>query len=146
MAAKLSLNSGLPVILRAVVATLIVVCGLSGCPDPQAQKNEALRDEIIQVHDEAMDKIGYMFTLETRLGRLQAGPAASRESIDTAVIALQEANSAMFRWMNQYQTLLVGGDISRDNEYRRRQLEMIREVGRMTNNAIGGAEQILAGD
>ena len=146
MAAKLSLNSGLYMILGSVVATLILVLGLSGCPDPQAQKNEALRDEIIQVHDEAMDKIGYMFTLETRLGRLQAGPAPSKEAIDTAVKALQEANSAMFRWMNQYQTLLVGGDISRDNEYRQQQLEMIREVGRVTNQAIGGAEQILAGD
>lgn len=146
MAAQLSLTLGLPMLLRFSAAALMVLLALTGCSDPQTEQNEVLRAEIIKVHDEAMDKIGYMFALETKLKTLQAVPAASEESIDTTVAALQEANSAMFRWMNQYQTLLVGGDISRDNDYRRQQLEMIREVGGMTDNAITSAEQILAGD
>ena len=84
----------------AIGVHLMALLALNGCSDPQAEQNEVLRAEIIKVHDEAMDKIGYMFALETKLTTLQAVPAASEESIDTTVAALQEANSAMFRWMN----------------------------------------------
>ena len=49
----------------------------------------------------------------------------------------------MFSWMNQYQTLFVDDDLSLDNEYRRKQPEMIRAVSRLTNSAITEAEQIL---
>jgi hypothetical protein len=52
----------------------------------------------------------------------------------------------MFSWMNQYQTLFVADDFSLDNEYRRRQLEMIEAVSKLTDSAISDAEQILEAD
>ena len=130
--------------LWLVAAALLLT--LWGCSDPLADENEALREEIIEVHDEAMDKIGYMFVLETRLKKVVPAPELSRESIDNSIAALQQANREMFRWMNQYQTLHVDDDLGRDNSYRRQQLEMIRAVGNMTRQAIDDAEHILAAD
>jgi len=119
---------------------------LWGCSNPLAEENDNLRKEIIEVHDQAMDKIGYMFILESRLKNMQPGPDLPQDSIDTTIEALQQANKEMFRWMNQYQTLFVNDDLSRDNSYRQQQLEMIRSVARMTNQAIADAEHILAAD
>lgn len=124
----------------------VMLLTLFGCSDPQAGKNEALRKEIIDVHDLAMDKIGYMFALEIKLKKREPQSEAARESISQRVKALQGANRAMFSWMNQYQTLAVDDDISRDNQYRLEQLDMIKEVSRLTDQAILEAEQILSGD
>lgn len=123
-----------------------VVLALGGCSDPLEEENERLRNEIIAVHDEAMDKIGHMYLLETRLKKLQPTAARENSAIAGAIEALQSANREMFSWMNQYQTLFVADDLSLDNRYREEQLEMIRTVGKMTTAAIVEAEQLLQND
>ena len=128
------------------LAMALVVLILCGCSDPLAEENEVLRKEIIEVHDEAMEKIGYMFVLETRLKKFQPTEELSQHSRDLAITALQQANREMFGWMNQYQTLFVDEDLAMDNNYRRQQLELISAVRKMTNEAITGAEQILGAD
>lgn len=129
--------------LLVVAAVILTLCG---CSDPLAEKNEALRNEIIEVHDQAMDKIGYMFVLESRLKKMVPGPKLSTNKIESSIAALKQANKEMFKWMNQYQTLFVAEDINRDNAYRQQQLEMIQVVARMTNMAIADAEHIFAAD
>ncbi len=146
MAAYLSLIAPRPLSRGCWLTAAAVLFLLWGCSDPLAEENEALRKEIIEVHDQAMDKIGYMFVLESRLKKMQSGPDLSQASIDSTIEALQQANKEMFRWMNQYQTLFVNDDLSKDNSYRQQQLEMIRAVGKMTNLAIADAEHILAAD
>ena len=85
-----------------------------------------------------------MYGLATRPKNLEPAGAQAKASIDQRIAALQEANRAMFKWMNQYQTLFVAEDLAEDNRYRREQLEKIETVGRMTGEAIGEAEQILS--
>jgi hypothetical protein len=131
--------AGLAILLVAALA------GQYGCTDPQAKKNEALRKEIIEVHDRAMDKIGVMFELEMKL-KNDPPPGLSREIIDRRVAALQQANRAMFAWMNQYQTLAVDADIEVDTRYRIKQLDLIKEVSRMTDQAIAEAGQMKPTD
>ena len=131
--------------LRLLVVTAVILT-LYGCSDPLARENEALRSEIIEVHDQTMDKIGYMFVLESRLKKMVPGPQLSRNKLDSSIVALQYANKEMFRWMNQYQTLFVADDLNRDNAYRQQQLEMIQTVSKMTTLAIADAEHILAAD
>ena len=132
--------------LHCWLATGLVALILCGCSDPLAEENEVLRKEIIEVHDEAMEKIGYMFVLETRLKKFPPTEELSQHSRDLAITALQQANREMFGWMNQYQTLFVDEDLALDNNYRRQQLELISAVRKMTNEAITGAEQILGAD
>ena len=129
-----------------MLVAVMVILSLCSCADPLATENETLRTQITEVHDEAMAKIGYMFELETRLKNLPPDPKLPVERINNSIEALQRANRDMFSWMNQYQTLFVADDLSLDNEYRRKQLEMIQAVSRLTNSAISDAEQILAAD
>ncbi len=125
--------AGLSILLAAAFACQY------GCTNPQAEKNEALREEIIEVHDRAMEKIGTMFALEMKL-KNDPPPGLSREIIDRRVAALQEANRAMFAWMNQYQTLAVADDIETDTRYRLEQLDLIKEVSRLTDQAISDGD------
>jgi len=135
------------ILLRGLFTALVfaALAVQPGCSSPQEKQNEALRKEIIEVHDRAMDKIGLMFSLEMKL-KNEAPAGAAEDLIEARIEALKEANSAMFRWMNQYQTLGVGGDIEADNRYRLDQLEQIREVGRLTDQAIEEAERMLPGN
>lgn len=128
------------------LTVVIVLLTVWGCSDPGAEENEALREKIIEVHDEAMDKIGYMFVLETRLKKLQPSSELSGDMLAGSIGALQQANKEMFGWMNQYQTLYVAEDISQDTRYRRQQLEKIEAVSKLTNDAIAAAEHILSAD
>ena len=146
MAAHLSLIAAGMSTWRRVLVVAALLLTLCGCTDPLAEENEALRKEIIEVHDQAMDKIGYMFVLETRLKKLTPGGELSRNRIDNSIKALQQANKEMFKWMNQYQTLFMADDISGDNGYRLQQLDKIGAVSHMINEAIADAEHILAVD
>ncbi len=146
MAAFLPLSAAWASIMRCWLSALLVILALCGCSDPLVKENESLRNQIIEVHDEAMAQIGYMFELETRLKKLQPGPNLQAQRLEHSIDALQQANRDMFSWMNQYQTLFVADDLNLDNKYRRQQLEMIRAVSRLTDAAITGAEQILEVD
>jgi hypothetical protein len=146
MAAFLPLSTASTSKMRCWLCAFTVILAVCGCSDPLATENEALRNQITEVHDEAMAQIGYMFELETRLKELQPGPNLPAERLARGIDALQQANRDMFSWMNQYQTLFVADDLGLDNTYRRQQLEMIRAISRVTDAAIIDAEQILEVD
>ena len=146
MAAVLPLSAARTPGVGLMLGALMVLLSLCSCTNPLATENEMLRTQITEVHDEAMAKIGYMFELETRLKNLPPDAKLPAGRIKNSIEALQRANRDMFSWMNQYQTLFVDDDLSLDNEYRRKQLEMIWAVSRLTNSAISDAEQILAAD
>jgi len=116
---------------------------IPACTDDNTIENRKLRDKIIEVHDEAMDKIGYMYELELKLGNISIADNAQKKSIDRAISALQKANKMMFDWMHQYQTLAVDPEPVKDNAYRQEQLLMITEVQRLTNESIERAEKLL---
>jgi hypothetical protein len=136
-----------PRLLRSLLCVTVfaVLAVQLGCSSPEEKRNEALREEIIEVHDRAMDKIGLMFALEMKL-KNESPAGVPEELINKRIEALKEANRAMFRWMNQYQTLSVAGDTAADSRYRIEQLEQIKEVSRLTDQAIAQAHQLLSGD
>jgi hypothetical protein len=116
---------------------------ISACTNEQSLENNQLREEIIAVHDQAMEKIGYMYELEIKLQTISQPEPAQKKDVDDAVSRLQEANKLMFDWMHQYQTLAVDAEPERDNAYRNSQLLLIKEVQRLTNEAIQKAEKLL---
>ena len=122
---------------------LALLFAISACTDEKTIENRRLRDKIIEVHDEAMDKIGYMYELELKLGNISITDDAQKKSIDRAISALQKANKMMFDWMHQYQTLAVDPEPGKDNTYRQEQLLMISEVQRLTDESIQLSEKLL---
>ncbi len=135
----------MPPKLSSILAPfLVALCLVCSCTDEQNRENSRLREEIITVHDRAMDKIGLMYELEIKLQTLATNDPARKKTFDQAISDLQNANKMMFDWMHQYQTLAVDSEPEKDNVYRRQQLLMIREVQRLTDESIGISETILA--
>ena len=122
---------------------LALLLAISACTDEQTSENSRLREEIIAVHDEAMEKIGLMYELEVKLQAIANADLLRKKSLDQAIADLQQANKKMFDWMHQYQTLAVSADIAKDNEYRHQQLLLIQEVQRLTDTAIEMSLAIL---
>ena len=122
---------------------LALVLALAACADEQTEENNRLREEIIAVHDEAMEKIGFMYELEVKLQMIPDADPLRQQSIDRVIADLQQANKKMFDWMHQYQTLAVSGEIAKDNSYRRQQLHLIQEVQRLTDTSIEMSLDIL---
>lgn len=121
----------------AVLASPLLV--LTGCKDPLIDENDQLREEIINVHDGAMEKIGLLYDLQKRLKTETGCSAECEEYIRT----LQQADEAMFAWMRHYRPLPAGKDLEDDTRYRRQQLEQIKEVQRLMEKAIREAEAYL---
>ena len=127
----------------SLVPFLALLLAMSGCTDTQTRENNRLREEIITVHDEAMEKVGYLYELEIKLHAISTADQLRRQSIDKAIADLQQANTKMFDWMHQYQTLAVSQDIVEDSRYREQQLHLIQEVQRLTDESIERSEIIL---
>jgi len=135
----------IPAKLRSIALSfLVVLCFVISCTDEQSRENTRLREEIIAVHDQAMDKIGHMYELEIKLHALEEPDPGEKKVVEQAISALQNANNIMFDWMHQYQTLAVDSEPDKDNVYRRQQLLEIKEVQRLTDEAIRMSESILA--
>lgn len=122
---------------------LAVFLVISACTNEQTRENNRLREKIIEVHDQAMEKIGYMYELEITLQTISKPESVQKKSIDDAISRLQKANTLMFDWMHQYQTLAVDTEPEVDNTYRHQQLVLIREVQRLTDESIERAETLL---
>jgi hypothetical protein len=122
---------------------LVAVLVISACTDEQTRENNRLRQKIIEVHDQAMEKIGYMYELEITLQSISKPDSVQKKSIDDAISRLQNANKSMFEWMHQYQTLAVDKEPEIDNTYRHQQLVLIRDVQRLTDKSIALSETLL---
>lgn len=138
------------VTITACSKTLLILALLpllaNSCQGQQSAENERIREEIIHVHDEAMEKIGYLYELETRLQAIENQTDTldkKQKVIELTIANLQQANRTMFDWMHQYQTLAVSKEISSDTRYRIEQLGKIEEVQRLTIKAITAAEELL---
>jgi hypothetical protein len=133
-----------PILLKELlVVAIVMVLLLPGCQNAAVQENDHLREEIIRVHDLAMEKIGYMYELEVKLEDLSVADRDTEDEIKKAISHLQTANTMMFDWMHQYQTLAVESTLEKDNEYRSTQLLMITKVQQQTDRAIQISEKLL---
>jgi len=126
-----------------LVVAIVTVLLLPGCKNAVLQENDTLREEIIRVHDLAMEKIGYMYELEVKLEESSSTDRESEDEIKKAISHLKTADTMMFDWMHQYQTLAVGSTLEKDNEYRSTQLLMISKVQQHTDSAIEMSEKLL---
>ena len=139
---------GMHPLISARYLTLVILISLgqwagTSCSNGEMHKNEQLREEIITVHDAAMEKIGYMYQLQVQLQTLDAQNVEYKKNIEEAMDKLKQADTMMFDWMHQYQTLAVDSDLAKDTLYRQQQLQMIANIQQLTNESIHLSEKLL---
>ncbi len=98
-------------IKKAFAALLLLSTSLTGCnnaPTQEAQK-DALEAHVMEVHDEAMAKMGRVYRLRRDLGALrdtlkaQQADSATLQLLHQQLELLSLADSSMMDWMHHYQ-------------------------------------------
>ncbi|UZR96386.1 hypothetical protein [Chondrinema litorale] len=78
------------------ISLLVISCSGSTEKDTQV----TLKDEVLKIHDEAMDKMGVLYSFETKLK--EEFDSTQTETYDKAITELSKAQEDMMEWMRNY--------------------------------------------
>ncbi|MFY7733054.1 MAG: hypothetical protein ACOVSR_06185 [Bacteroidia bacterium] len=106
-------------------------------------KAEQIDKEVMQKHDEAMAKSGYVLSLKRKINNKLDSVSDSllKDSLQAISVKLYTADRLMLDWMHQYQTPNYETDTA--VTYLNLQLEKINKVHSITFESIKAAEAIL---
>lgn len=124
-------------ILLLMISLLLVACNSS------MNKAEQIDKEVMQKHDEAMAKSGYVLSLKRKINNKldSVGDSLLKDSLRAISVKLYTADRLMLDWMHQYQTPNYETDTAA--AYLNLQLEKINKVHSITFESIKAAEAIL---
>ena len=124
-------------ILLLMISLLLVACNSS------INKAEQIDKEVMQKHDEAMAKSGYVLSLKRKINNKLDSVSNSllKDSLRVISVKLYTADRLMLDWMHQYQT--PNYEIDTAVTYLNLQLEKINKVHSITFESIKSAEAIL---
>lgn len=149
-------NSG-AIVAQILPLLLFFATVLSGCgskstenqSDSSKSNQATLYDEVIDIHDVAMPKLGTISSLkvkiEERIGKMEASNesdealAPFRRQMDI----LDQADEDMMGWMRQFEANYEGWDEARIEKYLKEQKEMIATVNSQIDEAIASANALL---
>ena len=108
--------------------------------------NEALYNQVMDVHDEVMPKMEDLYSLKKELLEKIAkapGIAPSRKKeIEDIIAGLDSANKAMMDWMHDFKPLPSTADQENAREYLENEMESIKKVRDLTNETLEKAKAI----
>ncbi|MBE0586155.1 MAG: hypothetical protein IH612_20625 [Desulfofustis sp.] len=134
-AAGIVLGPGLLAVLLLVLAT--------SCQNPEIEKNRALAEEVMAVHDEAMAKMTQMHELRLQLEE-RVGGGDPEPEIGAAIEALQQAHHQMMVWMREYRSPQTDEALQQAGDYLLNERDKIQVVSDAINASIDRAEHLLA--
>jgi len=124
-----------------LLAGLLLVLATS-CQNPEIEKNRALAEEVMAVHDEAMAKMTQMHELRLQLeGRANGGDP--EPEIAAAIEALQQAHRQMMTWMRDYRPPQTDEALQQAGDYLLDQRQKIQLVSDAIATSIDRAERLL---
>ena len=93
--------------MRKVATLITLVIAFTACGG--GQNTEALKNEVLDIHDEVMPLMGEVMSLKKKVlaksQEMEADSTADQETIDHLVQiadALENANKSMMTWMNDW--------------------------------------------
>ena len=141
-------------IIIYLLFALLLVLGINGCKDETAAAAEAMKEEVMALHNQDMvswGKIsGLKSSLKKKLEDLNAMEAEDndntlKESINQAVAELEEADDAMKKWMNDYKNDNPGEKAPAEEllTFYKEQKEKMVKVGDMIHESLEQASALL---
>lgn len=129
---------------RVCVALLIVLGLFAGCHNTQQREVEQLQSEVMRIHDRTMEKMGYMYELESNLQKLMAQKknSASGKKWEEAIQKLQEAQASMMQWMHKYVPPKEDTPYTEQMTYLLDEKQKIMRVEQVTTEAIRLGESL----
>jgi hypothetical protein len=128
----------LPVL--SLVTLLVWGCG------EKSQDNQALYDDVMEVHDEVMPKMNDIYKLKEELKKQIADSPSlvdeKKKAIESAILKLDSASERMMVWMRNFNPLPDSLGEEKARGYLEEQQEEIKKVKDDMLKAIEEAEQI----
>lgn len=130
----------------------LAACGKSGEHDhahddgaTEEGPNQALYDQVMDVHDEVMPKMDEIMKLKRELqDKIANSPdmvVERKEQLEKVISNLDSASTAMMNWMHEFNPLPDSVDQERAREYLESEMERIRKVKTLTLESIDKAKE-----
>lgn len=117
-----------------------------GSHDMANNPNEALYQQVMDVHDEVMPKMDDIYKLKRNLQEQIANAPemveAQRLKLEARIAALDSASKAMMDWMHDFNPLPDSADREEAREYLEEEMERIKQVRQTMLEAIDSARQM----
>jgi len=111
----------------------------------QENPNQALYDEVMNVHDEVMPKMDDIYQLKRKLQDSIANSTdlviEQKQKIEKRIAELDSASDAMMNWMHKFNPLPDSADQEEAREYLESEMEKIKKVRDAMLEAIDRAKQ-----
>jgi hypothetical protein len=106
--------------------------------------NEALYNQVMDVHDEVMPRMEDIYTLKKNLQEQIANTpdmvVERKQQLEAIISNLDSASNAMMDWMHKFEPLPDSVDQEKAREYLESEIERIKKVKELMNESIEKAE------
>lgn len=137
-------------IFKISASILLLTLFINGCKQDQVDENQMLKQEVIDIHDEVMPRMGELRSLKkSLLEKVEVLEAASADANATDIERLrgyaddlEDAFEGMFVWMRQFQSNFEGTE-EEVHQYLLEQKILVEKVNRDIKSSIENAKKEL---
>jgi hypothetical protein len=112
--------------------------------------NQALYDQVMDVHDEVMPRMDDIMKLKRALQEKIANTpdmvVEKKQQMETMISRLDSASTAMMNWMHEFNPLPDSVDQEKAREYLESEMERIRKVKSLITETIEKAKEETSKD
>jgi DNA repair exonuclease SbcCD ATPase subunit len=102
--------------------------------------NQALYDQVMDIHDEVMPKAEDIYQLKKELQeKISSAPdliAEKKQELELAIAQLDSADQSMMDWMHHFHPLPDSADQEKARAYLESEMERIKKVRELMNESI----------
>ncbi len=110
--------------------------------------NRALYDQVMDIHNEVMPKKEDLYKLkkelEEKIAKTPSLAAGKKQELEKIIASLDSADNAMMDWMHNFDPLPDSVDEEKAREYLETEMERIKKVRDLTNEAIEKAKSVIS--
>ncbi len=135
---------------KTLTFTLLTLIWLMSCDEKKKEAKDVLYDQVMEVHDEIMPKMGdimkYKKQLKIKMEGLAADPEMNAEKIEKvkqAITELDNSHEDMMAWMREFNPDFEGMVTEEVMQYLNEQKVKIEQVGKETYAALNSAEELI---
>jgi len=108
--------------------------------------NQALYDEVMNIHDEVMPKMEDLYkakvALKSKITNSPALPESEKQKINTTLAELDSASESMMVWMRQFNPPPDSVGVDKAKAYLEKELEKVKEVKENIQQALQKAGSV----
>lgn len=132
-----------------LAVSFLISCGKNGKQEEGAKEvvengdpNQALYDQVMEVHNEVMPKTSDIYQLKKELKELMVKEPGKQAELEPIVMELDSADRSMMDWMHKFnEPDSVSQEAAR--EYLENEMEKINQVKELINTSIQKAKEKL---